>query len=74
MVAHGVELGAQGFGAMGAWNHWAPAAQQSHTLGPAIFLKTHSFGGPIALDAAWLVGVGSGSPKNVLRLRLQHEF
>ena len=74
MVAHGIELGAQGFGAMGPWNHWASAAQQSHTAGPAIFLKTNAFGGPIALDAAWLLGIGSGSPKNVLRLRLQHEF
>ena len=74
MVTHGIELGAQGFGSVGAWNHWAPASQQVHTLGPAIFLKTTAFGGPILLDAAWLLGIGSGSPKNVLRLRLQHEF
>jgi len=74
MVAHGVELGAQGFGSVGPWNHWAPASQQAHTLGPAIFLKTSAFGGPIRVDAAWLFGVGSGSPRNTLRLRLAHEF
>ena len=74
LVARGVELGAQGFGSVGPWNHWSSASQQQHTLGPAIFLKTSAFGGPIRLDAAWLIGVGSGSPKNTLRLRLQHEF
>ena len=74
MVAHGIELGAQGFGSVGTWNHWAPASQQEHTVGPAIFLKTSAFGGPIRFDAAWLFGIGDGSPRNVLRLRLEHEF
>jgi hypothetical protein len=74
MVARGIEIGAQGFGSTGPWNHWAPASQQSHTAGPALFLKTNALGGPIALDVAWLFGIGDGSPENVLRLRLQHEF
>jgi hypothetical protein len=74
LVAQGVELGAQGFGSVGTWNDWAPASQQSHVLGPAVFFKTRAFGGPVRLDAAWLFGVGDGSPRNVLRLRLQHEF
>ena len=74
LVAHGVELGAQGFGSFGPWNDWAPASRQEHTLGPAIFLKTTAFGSPVRLDAAVLFGVGAGSPRNVLRLRLQHEF
>ena len=74
LVAHGIELGAQGFGSMGPWNHWSPASQQQHLIGPAIFLKTSAFGGPIRLDAAWLFGVGDGSPRHTLRLRLEHEF
>ena len=74
LVARGVELGAQGFGSVGTWSHWSPASQQEHTLGPAIFLATNALGGPIRLDAAWLIGVGDGSPRNTLRLRLQHEF
>ena len=74
LVARGVEVGLQGFGAMGPWNDWSPANAQEHTVGPAIFLKTNALGGPIRLDAAWLFGVGSGSPRNTLRLRLQHEF
>jgi hypothetical protein len=39
-----------------------------------VFLKTTALGGPIRLDAAVLFGVGAGSPRSVLRLRLQHEF
>ena len=74
LVARGVELGAQGFGSFGAWNDWSPASQQEHIAGPAVFLKTNAFGGPIRFDAAVLFGIGDGSPKNVLRLRLQHEF
>jgi hypothetical protein len=74
LVAPGLELGAQGFGSVGPWNHWSPAAQQEHTLGPAIFWKTRAFGGPVRFDAAWLFGVGAGSPKDVLRLRVQHAF
>ena len=74
LLARGVELGAQGFGNVGTWNHWSSASQQEHTLGPAIFLKTSAFGGPIRFDAAWLVGAGNGSPRNTLRLRLEHEF
>jgi len=74
LVAHGVELGAQGFGSVGTWNHWAPAAEQEHTAGPAVFLKTRVFGAPARLDAAWLFGLGSGSPRNVARMRVQYAF
>ncbi|MEO5690382.1 MAG: hypothetical protein ABIR54_23730 [Burkholderiaceae bacterium] len=74
MVAHDVEVGLQGIGSVGAWNHWAPTSGQQHTLGPAVFFKTNALGGPIRVDAAILFGVGRGSAKNLLRLRLQHEF
>ena len=74
LVAQGVELGAQGFGSFGPWNAWSSASQQEHIVGPAIFLKTTALGGPVRFDAAWLFGIGDGSPKNVIRLRLQHEF
>jgi hypothetical protein len=74
LVARGVELGAQGFGSVGAWNDWSRGSAQEHTLGPAIFFKSTLSGGPIRLDAAVLFGIGAGSPRNVVRLRLQHEF
>ena len=74
LLAGGVELGAQGFGGLGPWNRWAPGGQQEHLAGPAVFAKTAWNGHPLSLDAAWLFGLGTGSPKNVLRLRLQQEF
>jgi len=74
LVANGVELGAQGFGSVGTWNHWAPAAEQEHTIGPAVFLKTRVFGNPARFDAAWLFGLGDGSPRNVARMRVQFAF
>ena len=74
LVAHGVELGAQGFGSVGTWNHWAPAAGQEHTVGPAVFLKTRVFGDTARFDAAWLFGIGAGSPRNLARMRMQYAF
>jgi len=75
LMGRGFELGAQGFGELGPWNHWAPAAQQSHILGPAVFLKGHGLGGqPLSFDAALLLGAGGGSPHDVLRARLQQSF
>jgi hypothetical protein len=74
LLTKGIELGAQGFGSVGTWNHWSPVSQQGHTLGPAIFAKTSLAGFPITVDAAWLLGIGDGSPKNVVRLRVQQEF
>ena len=75
LMGRGLELGAQGFGSLGPWNHWAPAAQQEHTLGPAVFAKWMlADGHALQLDAGLLFGVGSGSPRDVLRVRVQHEF
>lgn len=75
LLGRGIELGAQGFGDVGTWNHWAPASQQAHVLGPAVFAKwTMPDGHALKLDAAWLVGIGSGSPKDTARVRLRHEF
>ena len=74
MVAHDIELGLQGFGSFGPWNDWSPASEQEHTVGPAIFVKTSAFGGPIRIDAAWLFGIGDASPRNTIRLRVEHEF
>jgi hypothetical protein len=75
LVHRGLELGAQGFGELGRWNDWAPASRQMHTLGPAVFAKWSQGGGrTLAIDAAWLVGVGDGSPRDTLRVRVQEQF
>lgn len=74
----GVELGLQGFGELGPWDHWAPWAEQSHTVGPAVFWKLRAAGdareAQWVADAAWLVGVGRGSPRATLRARVRYEF
>src|SRR6185437_11983235 len=34
-----LELGVQGFGTVGPWNHWAPHDEQEHRLGPVLLGK-----------------------------------
>ena len=38
-ITSSIELGMQGFGELGQWNHWAPQDQQQHRLGPAVLGK-----------------------------------
>jgi hypothetical protein len=72
LVGRGLELGAQGFGDLGPWNHWAG---QSHTLGPVVFMKWPlADGHTLQLDAGVQFGLGAGAPRDVLRRRVQHEF
>ena len=42
-IGSSLELGVQGFGELGQWDHWAPQDQQQHRLGPVIL-------GKLALD------------------------
>jgi len=70
-----LEFGAQGFGEMGDWTHWAPADEQNHRLGPAVFGKI-ALGGRQAIryNAALLMGLGKGAPDRTLRLQVEYEF
>lgn len=70
-----LEFGAQGFGEMGDWTHWAPADEQNHRLGPAVFGKI-ALGGRQAVryNAALLMGLGKGAPDHTLRLQVEYEF
>jgi len=69
------EVGLQGFGEMGRWNHWARDDARSHRAGPAVFGKlpigTHQ---AIKYNAAWLVGLSSAAPDHTLRLQVEYEF
>jgi len=69
------EIGAQAFGDMGQWNHFDPASEQSHRVGPAIFGKV-KLGGreSIRYNAAWLFAASSAAPKNGFRLQVEYEF
>lgn len=69
------EFGAQGFGELGQWNHWAPASEQSHRLGPAVFGKL-ALGGPQAIkyNAGLLFDVGGAKRGNAFRAQIEYEF
>lgn len=70
-----LEFGAQGFGDVGKWNHFAPRAEQSHLLGPAVFGKIavgehHA----IRYNAAYLVDSGDAKHSKTLRTQVEYEF
>jgi hypothetical protein len=70
-----LEPGLQGFGELGRWDHWAPHAEQSHLLGPALFGKVHLGGGhALKYDAALLFAASPAAPDHTLRFRLEYEF
>jgi hypothetical protein len=70
-----LELGFQGFGELGQWNHWDSAEERSHRIGPAIFGKL-ALGNRQAIryNAAWLVGASTSAPSHNLRLQVEYEF
>jgi hypothetical protein len=69
------EFGLQGFGNMGAWDHWSPNDLQSHRFGPAVFGKLQLAGRQaIRYNAAYLVGATRGAPDRGLRMQLEYEF
>jgi hypothetical protein len=70
-----LEFGAQGFGELGRWDHWAAKDAQSHLLGPAVFGRL-GLGGHDALryDAAYLVAASPAAPDHTLRFRVEYEF
>ncbi|MEO6148346.1 MAG: hypothetical protein ABIT70_15140 [Sulfuriferula sp.] len=72
-----LEFGLQGFGEMGVWNKWSPAAEQEHNLGPAVFGKIPLRQGgreAIKYNAAWLIGTTQATPHNTFRMQVEYEF
>jgi hypothetical protein len=69
------EYGAQGFGELGQWNRWAPASEQAHKIGPAIFGKL-ALGGRQAIkyNAGLLFDVNGDGRGNTLRTQVEYEF
>jgi hypothetical protein len=70
-----LEWGAQGFGEVGPWNHWEPAAKQSHSAGAALFGRV-GLGERRAIkyNAGWLFGLNDASPRQTLRAQVEFEF
>jgi len=75
-VSQGLDVGAQAFGDMGKWDHWAPSHEQDHRIGPAVFGKIKMGQGREAIryNAAVLFGVTDGAAKNTFRLQAEYEF
>lgn len=70
-----VHLGAQGFGEVGPWTRWLPAARQSHRLGPATFLTFRDGDKQvIKFQAAYLWGKTYGKAGRMFTLRTHIEF
>lgn len=69
------EFGAQGFGEVGPWDHWAPGSEQAHIAGPAMFGKLR-LGNRQAIkyNAAVLFGLNHGAPNNTFRMQAEYEF
>lgn len=70
-----LEFGAQGFGALGRWDHWDNSPQQSHRAGPAVFGKLPlGTKQAIKYNAAWLIGTSKAAPDHTLRMQIEYEF
>ena len=70
-----LEVGLQGFGEFGPWDHWKPTTEQSHRWGPAVFGAVKvSQRTSLKWNAAMLFGLTNGSPRNQLRLQAEYEF
>ena len=70
-----LEFGAQGFGELGQWNRWAPADEQSHRMGPAVFGKL-ALGGRQAIkyNAAVLFDANGKQRGRTFRAQVEYEF
>lgn len=66
-----LEWGWQGFGQLGPWDRWAKRGEQSHVLGPAVFVRLDADGDHehAHVEAALLVGTGGAAPRATLRLQ-----
>ncbi|MFO1377505.1 MAG: hypothetical protein U1F14_10925 [Steroidobacteraceae bacterium] len=69
------EYGMQAFGDLGRWDEWAPAREQEHRVGPAVFGKfSTSDHHTIAYNAAMLFGLTAATPDVTFRLQAEYEF
>lgn len=67
-------VGVQGFGELGRWDHWSRREDQSHRLGPALF-GTARFGRQfLKYEAAYLFGTNNAHSARSVTMRLQFGF
>lgn len=69
------EVGLQGFGEVGPWRDWAPASEQSHIVGPALFGRVrvgdHQH---VKYNIGLLFAANQAAPRKTLRLQAEYEF
>ncbi len=70
-----LEIGVQGLGELGTWDHWDAPSAQTHSLGPAVFGKI-DVGNRQAIryNAAWLLGHSAAAPDHTFRLQVEYEY
>lgn len=68
------DVGLQGFGDLGRWDHWAPRREQSHLLGPAFFLQFGDDEDEPSFELGLLFGTGGAAPRQTLRLQGMFPF
>lgn len=67
-------VGLQGFGELGRWDHWANRQNQSHRAGPAIFGTLHIGQQFVKYQAAYLFGSNATLSSRTFTMRLQLGF
>jgi hypothetical protein len=74
-LAPGWQAGLQGFGEVGPWNDWAPASQQSHRAGVALFAQVPGDGERLLeFQGAVLQGRTYGKSGRMVSLRAAYSF
>ncbi len=70
-----IEPGFQAYGQPGAFGHFAPAGQQDHRIGPALFGTIEQLGpGSLKWNAALLFGLTSAAPQETFRWQAEYEM
>ena len=70
----GLHFGAQGFGELGYWNHWAPREEQSHRAGPALFGEVPLGAHSLSWQAAYLSGSTNATHGSMFTMRAKLDF
>jgi hypothetical protein len=69
-----LQVGLQGFGELGDWDHWAARHDQSHRAGPAVFGSMPVAGQTLKYEAAYLTGKIFAEHANIFSMRVQLVF
>lgn len=69
-----LQFGAQGFGELGAWDHWAERDAQSHRAGPALFGSVPVGSNSLGWQMAYLTGSTYARHGKMFTMRVKLDF